>query len=135
MADAQSHWRDTVAIAALTQALVATMVRDVEAGRPLPHARRVLATENRFRASLDGVHGKLIDTEHKEEVETKVLIDRMLEYIEPAEKELGLESHLDRIRWIRDQGSGADRQTAAFEKTLDLHEVAKSIHQETVADL
>lgn len=133
--DAQSHWRDTLAMVAMVQGLVARIHRDIERGVPLPRSRRALATENRFRASIDGIHGAMIDVEKQTAMETGVLIDRMFDYIEEVVDDLGLRSHIEHARKLRAEGTGADRQVDIFEKTLDLHKVARHLHEESNDDL
>jgi len=135
--DGQSHWRDTIGLAAVIQALVASLHRDHLAGKELmPHRRRALGEENRWRASLDGIHGQMIDFETLEPAETIDLIKRMLAYIDPMVDELGSREEVEYIHdFIRKKKTGSDHQVSVYDDSIDFKEVARYIHTQTNADL
>lgn len=135
--DAQSHWRDTIGLAAIIQALVASLHRDYDAGKELmPHRRRALGEENRWRASLDGIHGQMIDFETMEPAETVDLLERLFTYIEPMVEKLGSEEEVEYIRNnVRQKKTGSDKQVAVYDDFIDFKEVAKYVHAQTNDDL
>src|SRR5438477_9623453 len=92
--DAQSRVDDTIALAALMQAIVfklQTLRRDNITFRSYP---RRLIDENRWRAGRYGLDGKLIDFGRKREVDERDLLHEMLTFIAPEIDELGSRADL-----------------------------------------
>ena len=71
--------------------------------------------ENRWRASRYGLDGKLIDFGRETEVETRSLINELLEFVSTEVDELGSQREMAHIERIMREGTGADRQIAAWE--------------------
>ena len=94
--------------------------------------RRRVIEENRWRASRYGLDGKLIDFGRSCEVETRSLISEILEFIAPEVHELGSEREIAHIERIMREGTGADRQLAAWETR---HEVKDVVDQIVARDL
>ncbi len=89
--------------------------------------RRRVIEENRWRASRYGLDGKLIDFGRKCEVETRSLINEILEFIAPEVHELGTEREMAHIERIMREGTGADRQLAAWEVRHEVKDVVDQI--------
>ena len=68
--------------------------------------RRRVIEENRWRASRYGIEGKLIDFGRRCEVETRSLINEILEFIAPEVRELGSEREMAHIERILREGTG-----------------------------
>src|SRR3954464_5554877 len=79
--DAQSRVDDTLALAALIQAIVAKLYKMLRQNTTFRVYRRRLLDENRWRASRYGLEGKLIDFGREREVATKDLIAELLEFV------------------------------------------------------
>jgi carboxylate-amine ligase len=94
-----------------------------------------LLNENKWRASRYGVDGYLIDFGKEEEVNTRLLIYELLEFIDPVLDHLGSRHRLAYIHKILEQGTGADRQLAVYEKTKNLGSVAEYIQEQYLAGL
>jgi carboxylate-amine ligase len=92
---------------------------------------RMLINENKWRAARYGIHGKLIDFGKQEEVEYKILVSELLEFIDDVVDELGSRKEIDYIHQIMEMGTGADRQLAVFEETGSLNAVVDYIVAET----
>ncbi len=129
--DAQSRVDDTIALAALMQAIVAKLHKLRRQNVTFRMYPRRLIDENRWRASRYGLDGKLIDFGRRCEVDERELLDEMLEFIAPEMDELGTRSEMAHIEKIMREGTGADRQIAVWKRTQDLKAVVDHIVTET----
>ena len=129
--DAQSRVDDTIALAALMQAIVAKLHELRSQNVTFRNYPRRLIDENRWRASRYGIDGKLIDFGCKKEVDERQLLHEMLEFIAPKMEELGSSGEIPQIEKIIREGTGADRQLATWERTHDLKTVVDRIIEET----
>jgi carboxylate-amine ligase len=133
--DAQCGVEDTIALAALMQAIVFKLHKLLRQNTSFRVYRRRVIDENRWRASRYGLDGKLIDFGRRCEVETRSLIHEILEFISVEVDELGSHQEMAHIEQILRQGTGADRQLAVWERTQDLKAVVDQIVAETYAGL
>jgi carboxylate-amine ligase len=133
--DAQSRVDDTIAMAAVMQAVVVKLHKLRAQNVTFRNYPRRLIDENRWRAARYGLDGKLIDFGRKCEMNERDLLHEMLEFIAPEVDELGTQGELAHIERIIREGTGADRQLAVWEKTHDLKAVVDHIMEETYAGL
>jgi carboxylate-amine ligase len=129
--DAQSGVEDTIALAAMMQAVIFKLHKLLRQNTSFRIYRRRVIDENRWRASRYGLDGKLIDFGRKCEVETRSLIHEILEFIAPEVDELGSHLEMQHIEKILREGTGADRQLAVWERTQDMKSVVDQIVAET----
>ncbi|MDP2302466.1 MAG: carboxylate-amine ligase [Ignavibacteria bacterium] len=122
---------ETIALAALMQAVVAKLYKLIRQNLGFRLYRRALISENKWRASRYGIGGKLIDFGKKEEVPTMDLINELLEFVDDVVDELGSRKELDYIQEIIKMGTGADRQLAVWEQSYDTKNVVDLIIEET----
>jgi carboxylate-amine ligase len=133
--DAQSRVDDTLAIAALIQAVIAKLYKLLARNITFRLYRRRLLDENRWRATRYGLDGKLIDFGRETEVEERALINELLEFVADEIEELGSQREIEHIRRICREGTGADRQLATFARTNDIKAVVDQIVEETYEGL
>jgi carboxylate-amine ligase len=133
--DAQSRVDDTLAIAALIQAVIVKLHKLLRQNITFRVYRRRLLDENRWRASRYGIDGKLIDFGKETEVETRSLLNELLEFVSTEVNELGTEKEMAHIERIMREGTGADRQLAAWQRTQDMKAVVDQIVAETYEGL
>jgi len=133
--DAQSRVDDTLAIAALIQAVIAKLHKLLHQNITFRVYRRRLLDENRWRAARYGIDGKLIDFGKETEVETRSLLNELLEFIATEANELGTHNEMAHIERMMREGTGADRQLAAYERTHDMKAVVDHIVAETYEGL
>ena len=133
--DAQSRVDDTLAIAALIQAIISRLYKLLARNITFRVYRRRLLDENRWRASRYGIDGKLIDFGREEEVETRSLLNELLEFVSTEVNELGTAKEMAHIERIMREGTGADRQLAVWERTKDMKTVVDQIVDETYEGL
>src|ERR1700720_1002514 len=133
--DAQSRVDDTLAIAALIQAIVSKLFKLLRRNTTFRVYRRRLLDENRWRATRYGIDGKLIDFGHETEVDTRSLLNELLEFISTEVAELGSQREMAHVERIMREGTGADRQLATFARTNDMKAVVDQIVAETYEGL
>ena len=133
--DAQTRVDDTLAIAALIQAVIAKLFKLLWQNTTFRIYRRRLLDENRWRAARYGIDGKLIDFGREAEVEERSLLNELLEFVASEADELGTHREMAHIERIMREGTGADRQLAAFERTHDMKAVVDHIVAETYEGL
>jgi len=124
---------DTVLLAGLVRALVATVVDDIRAGIPAPHLRSCLVRAAHWRAAHDGLDGMLIDLCSGRARPAWELVDDMVATVTPAllrhdDLEL-VHAELDRVR--RD-GTGASRQRRILAAGGTMGDVLASLADQTV---
>jgi carboxylate-amine ligase len=72
----------------------------------------------------------MIDFGLQKEVETKMLILELLDFIDDVVDELGSRSDINYVHEILKNGTGADKQLAIFQETGDLSRVVDFITSE-----
>jgi glutamate---cysteine ligase / carboxylate-amine ligase len=122
---------ETVAIAALCQAVIAKLYKLHEQNLSFRHYSRSLIMENKWRAARYGLDGKLIDFGKQQEVPVRQLIGEILEFVSDVTGELGSGREISYIERILEEGSGADRQLRVFHETNDLKQVVDYMISET----
>ncbi len=122
---------ETIALAALIQAVVAKIYKLMKANLSFRNYSRALINENKWRAARYGINGSLIDFGKQEEVPTKDLIYELLEFVDDVVDELGSRHEIKYIEKMLENGTGADRQLKIYEATGDLKDVVDYIVSET----
>jgi len=122
---------ETIAIAALLQAVTAKLWRLMSGNLSFRTYRRALVMENKWRAARWGMGGKLIDFGKEEEVEVKSLIAELLEFVDEVVDDLGSRDAIRYVETMLERGSGAERQLAVWRRTQDLKAVVDYVVEET----
>ena len=127
--DVQTRVEDTAALAAYVQCLVKLLVDRFQAGEPVVSHHRMLMAENKFLAARYGLDAPLMDLEAGKRVKmpARTLARRRLRDLRPIARELGCSSDLQRIAWMLENGTGAERQLMVFNANRDLVEVTREI--------
>ena len=133
--DAQSRVDDTIAIAAVIQAIIYKLHKLQRQNLSFRIYRRRLIDENRWRACRYGLSGKLIDFGAENEVDERELIHEMLDFVAREVDELGSAKEIGHIESILRSGSGADRQLETWTRTQDMRAVMDRITTETYEGL
>ena len=126
---------ETVAIAALFQAICAKIYKLRVQNLNFIQYSRALINENKWRASRYGIDGYLIDFGKEEEVNTRVLINELFDFVDDVVDELGCRHRLQPIHKLLEDGTGADRQLKVYDETTDLKAVADYIRGQYLAGL
>jgi carboxylate-amine ligase len=122
---------ETIAIAALCQAVIAKLYKLHEQNLSFRHYSRSLIMENKWRAARYGLDGKLIDFGKQQEVPVRQLIGEIQDFVSDVVVELGSQQEIAYIDRILEEGSGADRQLRVFHETNDLKQVVDYMITET----
>jgi carboxylate-amine ligase len=122
---------ETIAIAALCQAVIAKLYKLHERNLSFRHYSRSLIMENKWRASRYGLDGKLIDFGKQTEVPVRDLVHEILDFVSDVAEELDSREELAYIERILEDGNGADRQLRVFSETGDLKNVVDYMIEET----
>ncbi|MCU7550368.1 carboxylate-amine ligase [Chitinophagaceae bacterium LB-8] len=126
---------ESIAIAALFQAICAKISKLRSQNLNFIQYSRALINENKWRASRYGIDGCLIDFGKEEEINTRKLIEELLDFVDDVVDHLGSRDRLNVIHQILARGTGADRQLNAYQKDEDLIKVVDHIRSEFLAGI
>jgi carboxylate-amine ligase len=121
---------ETIAIAALFQAICAKIYKLRSQNLNFIQYSRALINENKWRAGRYGIDGHLIDFGKEEEVNTRVLIYELLDFVDDVVDQLGSRHRLAYVHKILEGGTGADRQLKVYEATKNLQPVVSYMHSQ-----
>lgn len=108
---------DTIAVAALFQAIVCKLDTLIEKNLGFRLYHRRLIQENKWRAIRYGLDGMLLDLGKQKEVPVKDLIRELLEFVDDVVDELDSRKEIEHIHTILDRGTSADEQLKVFEES------------------
>ncbi len=126
---------DTIAIAALFQAIVAKLSKLIEKNLGFRLYRRMLIQENKWRAVRYGLEGKLIDFGKQTEVPVRDLILELLEFVDDVLDDLGSRKEIEHIHTILERGTSADEQLQVYRETNDLKAVVDRLIERTIENV
>jgi carboxylate-amine ligase len=118
---------DTIAIAALFQAIVAKLNKLIDQNLGFRLYRRMLVQENKWRAVRYGLEGKLIDFGKQIELPARELVLELLEFVDDVVDELGSRQEISHVHTILERGTSADRQLQVYRETNDLKAVVDDL--------
>lgn len=133
--DVPMTYEETLSIAALIQALVAKLYKLKTQNLNFITYHRALINENKWRAGRYGLDGKMIDFGKEIEVDTRILMEELLDFIDDVVDELGSRKEVENVRNMMKNGTGADRQLAVYKETKDLTKVVDYIAAQTILDV
>jgi carboxylate-amine ligase len=122
---------DTVAMAALIQAVMGKLYLLYKKNLGFREYSRELIEENKWRAVRYGLDGQLIDFGKQSQVPVRELVGELLEFCGETAEIFKSRDDLDRIRAIVREGSSADRQLAVFAKTQSLNAVVDDLIEQS----
>src|SRR5215211_7560839 len=126
---------ETIAIAALFQAICAKIYKLRLQNLNFRQYSRALINENKWRASRYGIDGYLIDFGKEEEVNARVLIYELLDFVDDVLDPLGSRHAVSYVPKIMENGTGADRQLQVYKETNSLISVVDYVHSQFLAGL
>jgi carboxylate-amine ligase len=131
--DVPTRVEETIAIAALCQAIIVKLHRLYERNMGFRLYRRALIEENKWRAARYGIDGKLIDFGKRTEVPMRALALELLDFVDDVVDELGSRAEVEYVKTILETGTSADRQLRVFKETGSLEAVVQHVVRETKA--
>ena len=126
---------DTVAIAALFQAIVAKLTKLIEKNLGFRLYRRMLIQENKWRAVRWGLEGKMIDFGKQKEVPTRDLVLELLDFVDDVLDDLGSRKEVEHIHTILERGTSAEEQLRVYRETNDLTAVVDRLMELTMENV
>jgi carboxylate-amine ligase len=127
---------DTIAIAALFQAIVAKLNLLIEKNLGFRLYRRLLLQENKWRAVRYGLDGMMIDFGKQKEVPTRDLIHELLDFVDDVVDPLGSRKEIEHIYKIMERGTSADEQLEVYNSSNnDLNAVVDKLIELTVENV
>ena len=106
---------DTIAIAALFQAIVAKLNKLIDKNLGFRLYRRMLVQENKWRAVRWGLDGKMIDFGKQKEVPVRDLILELLEFVDDVLDELDSRKEVENTFTRFRRGTSADEQLKVYQ--------------------
>ena len=126
---------DTIAIAALFQAIVAKLNKLIDKNLGFRLYRRMLIQENKWRAVRWGLDGKMIDFGKQKEVPVRDLILELLEFVDDVLDDLDSRKEVEHIHTILERGTSADEQLQIYRETNDLKAVVDRLIERTMENV
>ena len=129
--DVPTRVEETLALAALAQAIIVKLHRLYSRNMGFRLYRRALIDENKWRAARWGLDGRLIDFGKRVEVPMRDLAVELLELVDDVLDELGSRQYVEYVHTILREGTSADRQLRVYRETGDLKAVVQHVVNET----
>jgi carboxylate-amine ligase len=127
---------DTIAIAALFQAIVAKLDKLIEKNLGFRLYRRLLIQENKWRAVRYGLDGMMIDFGKQKEVPTRDLLHELLDFVDDVVDPLGSRKEIEHIHTIMQRGTSADEQLEVYNNSNnDLNAVVDRLIDRTMENV
>jgi carboxylate-amine ligase len=126
---------DTIAIAALFQALVAKVNRLLDQNLTFRLHHKMLIEENKWRAVRYGLDGKMIDFGQEKEVPVRDLIRELLEFVDDVTDDLRSRKEIRHIHTILERGTSADEQLRVWRETGDVKRVVDRLIELTMENV
>lgn len=127
--------RDTLALAALCQALVMKLAWLHQRQIALPVLPRDYVEENKWRAMRYGLDATIIDFVNRRRIAMRDSIHELLDFVDDVIDDLGSRNEIQYLRVLLDdpQGTGADRQIAIYQQNNDINKVTHYLLQQMQA--
>lgn len=123
---------DVLFVAALTRGLVSAALADIAAGRPAPDVDHHLLVAAHWRAAHDGLEGRAVDLVGGGTRPAWTALDDLVARLRPHLARHGDLTEIDDLlARLRERGTGAARQRAAFARTGTLTAVIDAIAEQT----
>ncbi len=127
--------KETIAITGLFQAICAKLYKLRSQNLNFMMYSRALLNENKWRASRYGIDGSMIDFGKETEVNTRVLIYELLNFVDDVIPHLGSQHAISHVHKILEEGTGADQQLKVFQETKSLKNVVGHIHSQFLSGI
>lgn len=128
---------DTLALAALAQALVAklTWLLDRNLLTGSFHTRYI--EENKWRVARYGLNAQIVDFATHRTLSMRDSLHELLDFVDDVLDDLGCRREINYLRALLDdpRGTGADRQIAVYQDTGSLQAVTRFLMQQTLQGL
>ena len=130
--DMPASFDDSIALAALCQALVAKLTWLHAHGMASPILPRPLIEENKWKAMRYGLDGEILDFARDRRLTMRESIHELLDFVDDVLDDLGSRAELHHLRLLLDDpsGTGADRQIEIYKRTGSVHAVTQYLMEQ-----
>ncbi|HYA98697.1 MAG TPA: carboxylate-amine ligase [Ktedonobacteraceae bacterium] len=135
--DMPSTIHDTIALAALSQALIAKLTWLNKNNLWAPMLSCHFIEENKWHAMRSGLDAEIIDFTQGRRLSMRDSIHELLDFVDEVVDDLGSRPEMNYLRDLLDdpQGTGADRQIALYQETGSIDAVIQFLMQQTMQDI
>jgi glutamate---cysteine ligase / carboxylate-amine ligase len=135
--DMPATFEDTLALAALCQALVAKLTWLHHHGMTSHILPRALLEENKWRAMRYGLDGEVLDFVRDRRLTMRESLSELLDFVDDVLDDLGSRREINYLRMLLDSplGTGADRQIEVYKRTGSAHAVTQYLIQQMLQSL
>lgn len=132
--DMPATFEDTMALAALCQALVAKLTWMYERNLMTPVIPTHFIEENKWRAVRYGLDAEVVDFVHNRCVPMRDSINELLDFVDDVLDDLNDRREINYLRSLLEDphGTGADRQIAVYKETGSVQAVTRYLMQQTL---
>jgi carboxylate-amine ligase len=125
---------DTLALAALCQALVAKLDWLHRYGSGVPLVSTHFIEENKWRVMRSGLDASIIDFRQGHHLSMRESLDNLLDFVDDVLDDLGSRQEINHLRALLydPQGTGADRQIAVYKESGSLDAVNQFLMDQTM---
>ncbi len=125
---------DTIAIAALCQALVAKLTWLNKNNLWAPMLSCHFIEENKWHAMRSGLDAEIIDFAQGRRLSMRDSISELLDFVDEVVDDLGSRQEMNYLRKLLEdpRGTGADRQLAVYQETGSMDAVIQFLMQQTI---
>src|SRR6266568_68456 len=125
---------DTIAIAALCQALVAKLIWLNKRGLRTQALSSHFIEENKWRVIHLGLDAEVIDFVKERRLSMRESLSELLDFVNDVVDDLGSRREINYLRSLLEdpRGTGADRQIAIYQQTGSLDAVIRLLMQQTI---
>ena len=129
--DQQTRVEHTISLAAMTVCLAHRLCALYDDDEPLVEYPSELVDDNKVRAAIRGTDGKLIDFRRGEQVAAPEMARGLIELLSDHADELGCRHELEGIEDLLQEGTGAHRQLAMYERDQDMAALVAEITEKS----
>jgi carboxylate-amine ligase len=125
--DIPCRYREVLALAALVQSMVST-ISHLHL-HPDARVQMQILKANKWQATRYGLDGVFVNPISAKRSSVRKAVHELLALVRPEAERLGAIKYMDAIYLILDEGTGAHRQKAIYEKTGDFKSMVASIRE------
>jgi carboxylate-amine ligase len=125
---------DTLALAALAQALVAKLTWMLQRNMLTGSFPSRYIEENKWRVARYGLNAQIVDFSNQRTLSARDSLHELLDFVDDVLDDLGCRREINYLRALLDdpRGTGADRQIAVYQDTGSLQAVTRFLMQQTL---
>lgn len=137
MADMPATFEDTLALAALSQALVAKLIWLYKHNLTTSVLPTAYIEENKWLAARYGLDADYVDFAQNRRMPMREAIHELLDFVDDVLDDLGSRREINYLRSLLEdpRGTGADRQLAIYHETGSTHAVTDFLMTQTLQGL